>query len=201
MDSETVNLSGSMRQSESDWLTSLRVVRFVCVPVQGSGTFAIEATLGTLVPQSGKVLVLLNGAYGQRMVKICEYYNRKCTVIETSEDQPLDPRRLDQTLEEDQLITHVAVVHCETTSGVLNPLEWAAEITARHERELLIDAMSEFGAIGLSVLKTPFTAVIASSNKCLQGVPGMGFCIVDKKKLKHCKGYAPSPSLDLCDQW
>jgi 2-aminoethylphosphonate-pyruvate transaminase len=173
----------------------------VCVPLQGSGTFIVEAMIGTLVPPHGKLLVLVNGAYGRRMVRMCEYYRRACVVRETAEDQPVDPGALDIQLAGDPTVTHVMVVHCETTSGVLNPVEEIAAVTARHGRRLLIDAMSAFGALPLDARRTPFDAVVASANKCLEGVPGVGFAIVRRSALEEAHGQAPSLSLDLHDQW
>jgi 2-aminoethylphosphonate-pyruvate transaminase len=173
----------------------------VCVPLQGSGTFAVEAMMGNFVPPDGKVLVLINGAYGERIARICEYYGRATVVQETPEDTPVDPEALDAALAADPEIGHVAVVHCETTSGILNPLGAVAEVTARHGRGLLIDAMSAFGAIPLDAGAVPFDAVVASSNKCLEGVPGLGFCIARKEALERTKGNSPSLSLDLYDQW
>jgi len=173
----------------------------VCVPLQGSGTFIVEAMIGTLVPPAGKLLALVNGAYGKRMVRMCEYYRRACAVIEAPEDQAVDPAALDAALAGDPTITHVVVVHCETTSGVLNPVEAIAAVTARHGRRLLVDAMSAFGAIPLDAAQTPFDAAAASANKCLEGVPGIGFAIVRRAALEAAKGNAPSLSLDLHDQW
>lgn len=173
----------------------------VCVPVQGSGTFAVEATIGTLVPRDGKLLVMVNGAYGTRMVTIARVMGRRVEAIEWPEDRPVDPQALDRRLAEDAEITHVAVVHCETTSGILNPLEAVAEVVARHGRELLIDAMSAFGALPCDARALPFAAVIASSNKCLEGVPGMGFALVRHDALAAAAGNAHSLSLDLHAQW
>jgi 2-aminoethylphosphonate-pyruvate transaminase len=173
----------------------------VCVPLQGSGTFSVEAMLGNFVPRDGKVLILVNGAYGHRMAKICGYHSRACAIQETPEDVPTDPQALDAALAADAAITHVAVVHCETTSGILNPVEAVAEVTARHGRGLLIDAMSAFGAIPLDARKVRFDAVVASSNKCLEGSPGMGFCIARRAALGATNGNSPSLSLDLYDQW
>src|SRR5258708_8835410 len=172
-----------------------------CVPLQGSGTFVVEAMIGTLVPPTGKLLVLVNGAYGRRIVRMCEYYRRACVVQETAEDQPADPAALDAALARDPGVTHVVVVHCETTSGVLNPVEEIAAVTARHGRRLLIDAMSAFGAIPLDARRVAFDAVVASANKCLEGVTGMGFAIVRREALEEARGRAPSLSLDLPDQW
>ena len=173
----------------------------VCVPLQGSGTFVVEAMLGTLVPPDGGVLVLSNGAYGQRMATMVRYHGRRLRIIETPEDQPNDVAALDRALAEDRTINHVAAVHCETTSGILNPIEQIAAITARHDRRLLIDAMSAFGALPLDAREIPFEAVAASANKCLEGVPGVGFAIIRESALSQADGHAPSLALDLYDQW
>jgi len=173
----------------------------VCVPVQGSGTFAVEATIGTLLPRGAKLLVLVNGAYGRRMKKIAEVMGRPVEALEWAEDKPVDPAALDRRLAEDFDITHVAVVHCETTSGILNPVEAVAEVVARHGRRLLIDAMSAFGALPLDASAVPFTALMASSNKCLEGAPGMGFALIRRDVLLGSEGNAHSLSLDLYDQW
>jgi 2-aminoethylphosphonate-pyruvate transaminase len=172
----------------------------VCVPLQGSGTFAVEATLCTLIPKTGKALILVNGAYGQRMGKILDYAGRAYDIMETPEDTPPDPGMLADALADGD-ITHVLVVHCETTSGILNPIEDIARVVAEAGRSLIIDAMSAFGAIELDASKVYFDAVMASSNKCLEGVPGMGFALVRKSVLEGCKGNAHSLSLDLYDQW
>src|SRR5574341_397161 len=172
----------------------------VCVPIQGSGTFVVEAMIGTLVPRSGKLAVLVNGAYGARMVRMCEYLRRDRVVLETPEDTPADPGALDAALAADAAITHVVVVQCETTSGVLNPVEEIAAVTLKWKRRLLVDAMSAFGALPLDAALTPYDALAASSNKCLEGVPGMGFAIIRRSALEAAKGNAPSLSLDLHDQ-
>ena len=173
----------------------------VCVPLQGSGTFIVEAMIGTLVPRSGKLAVLVNGSYGTRMVRMCEYLGRDHVVLETPEDTPVDPAALDAALAADAAITHVVVVHCETTSGVLNPVEEIAAVTGRRGRRLLVDAMSAFGALPLDAAATSYDALVASSNKCLEGVPGIGFAIIRRSALEGARGNASSLSLDLYDQW
>ncbi|MBX3516652.1 MAG: 2-aminoethylphosphonate--pyruvate transaminase [Rhodospirillales bacterium] len=173
----------------------------VCVPVQGSGTFAVEATIGTLVPGDGRLLVLVNGAYGRRMVRIAEVIGLAVTSLSWPEDEAVDAQALDQALAADPAISHVAVVHCETTSGILNPLQGVADVCARHRRSLLIDAMSSFGALPIDARQTPFAAVMASANKCLEGVPGVGFALIRREALEAAKNNAPSLSLDLYDQW
>jgi 2-aminoethylphosphonate-pyruvate transaminase len=157
--------------------------------------------LGTLVPPTGKLAVLVNGAYGARMVRMCEYLRRDRVVLETPEDTPVDPAALDAALAADPGISHVVVVQCETTSGVLNPVEEIAAVTARRGRRLLVDAMSAFGALPLDAAATQYDALAASSNKCLEGVPGIGFAIIRQAALEGAKGNASSLSLDLHDQW
>ncbi len=173
----------------------------VCVPLQGSGTFVVEATIGTVVPPSGKLLVLVNGAYGTRMAEIARVIGRDAATIEWREDEAVDPVTVDDRLRQDKTITHVAVVHCETTSGILNPIHQVAEVVARYKVGLIIDAMSAFGALPLDAREIPFTAVAASSNKCLEGVPGMGFSLIRRDVLEQCKANAHSLSLDLFAQW
>ncbi|MCP4470410.1 MAG: 2-aminoethylphosphonate--pyruvate transaminase [Gammaproteobacteria bacterium] len=173
----------------------------VSVPLQGSGTFVVEAMIGVFVPADGKLLILINGAYGQRIAKICDYYRRSYLVHESSEDVPVDTALLDATLAADTGISHVVVVHCETTSGILNPIKEVSQIVARHQRSLLIDSMSAFGALPLDASEIEFDAVVASSNKCLEGAPGMGFCVARARALEKTEGNSPSLVLDLYEQW
>jgi len=175
--------------------------RYVTVPLQGSGTFSVEAMIGNFVPADGKLLILINGAYGQRIAKICDYYKRSYLVQESAEDVPVDTVQLDATLDADADISHVVVVHCETTSGILNPVSEVSQIVARHGRSLLIDSMSAFGALALDSTEIIFDAVVASSNKCLEGAPGMGFCVARETALEKTEGNSPSLVLDLYDQW
>ena len=173
----------------------------VTVPMQGSGTFAVEAMLTTFIPANGKVLLLINGAYGHRAKRICEIARRGVVVHETPEDTPPDLAEIDCILAADASITHVFAVHCETTSGILNPIAEIGDIVARHGRRLLIDAMSAFGALPLDAARVPFDAVAASSNKCIEGVPGLGFVIARETALAECNGNATTLVLDLYDQW
>jgi 2-aminoethylphosphonate-pyruvate transaminase len=173
----------------------------VCVPVQGSGTFAIEATLDTLLGADSKALVLINGAYGERMVKILDYQQRAHSELRWTEDQPVSAEQVHATLRADGALTHVLVVHCETTSGILNPVPEIAAICQALEISLIVDAMSSFGALDLDVCKLGIDAVVASSNKCLEGAPGLGFAIIREAVLATCAGQAQSLSLDLYDQW
>ena len=174
---------------------------YVTVPMQGSGTFAVEAMLTTFVPKSGKVLLLINGAYGQRAKKICEIAKRKVVVHETPEDTPPDLTAVERILRRNASITHIFAVYCETTSGILNPIEEIGALAQRHGKALLVDAMSAFGAIPLDARMLKCDAVAASSNKCIEGVPGLGFVIARKAALEKTKGNATTLVLDLYDQW
>ena len=173
----------------------------VCVPLQGSGTFSVEAAIGTLVPKNGKVLVPQNGAYCQRILKICKYLGRDAVELAIAEDKHPTGKMIADALDADPSITHVAQVHCETGAGVLNPLADIAAECARRGKGLIIDAMSSFGAIAIDVRKIPFEALIAASGKCLEGVPGMGFVIIRKATLEKCAGNSHSLAMDLHDQW
>jgi len=170
----------------------------VCVPLQGSGTFVVEAMLGTMVPRDGHVLVPLNGAYCKRIQRICGILGRRVTAVDFEENEPVRPAAVDAALARDPSITHVALVHCETSTGVLNPLPEISELVNRRKRSLLVDAMSSFAALPI---EGTFDALVAASGKCLEGPPGMGFALVRKATLEKCAGNSPSLVLDLHDQW
>lgn len=173
----------------------------VCVPMQGSGTFAIEAAVQTLLPRDGHMLVLVNGAYGKRMARLTAMMGRRVSLLETAEDAPLAVGELDARLRGDPSISHVGLIHCETSTGILNPLAALAAVVAGHGRALIVDAMSSFGALDIDAARIPFDALIAASGKCIEGPPGMGFVLARKSALQACEGNAQSLSLDLFDQW
>jgi len=172
----------------------------VTVPVQGSGTFAVEAMITSFVPKTGKLLVVINGAYGQRAKKIAEIAGRAVATYETPEDTPPDLAKLEAMLVADPAITHVFAVHCETTSGILNPIAELAALVKKQGRRLLVDSMSAFGAIEIDARAVHYDALAASSNKCLEGVPGLGFVVCRNTALPECKGNATTLVLDLFDQ-
>jgi 2-aminoethylphosphonate-pyruvate transaminase len=171
-----------------------------CIPLQGSGTFAVEAAIGTLVPRDGKVLVLINGAYGKRLAKICEVLGRSFSTFETAEDEPTTAADVDRLLHADTAITHIALIHCETSTGILNPLPDIAQVVAQHGKRLIIDAMSSFAGLPIDAQQVPFDALIAASGKCLEGVPGMGFVFARKESLANAAGNSHSLAMDLYDQ-
>jgi 2-aminoethylphosphonate-pyruvate transaminase len=170
------------------------------VLLQGSGTFAVDAVFQTCVPSEGKVTVLANGAYGERMVQMLEHARIDHVVARFAEDTPVDASRLDNLLALDKAVTHVAVVHCETTTGILNPLEAIGHVTKKHRKILVADAISSFGAMLVDVASWGIDYLISSPNKCLEAVPGFSFVLCRRQSLAACAGYARSLSLDLLGQ-
>lgn len=174
---------------------------FECVPMQGSGTFAVEAMLGSFVPRDGKVLVLANGAYGQRAAQTLACLGRDHVVLDKGDYLPPRGAEIGELLDTDPDITHVVAVHCETSSGILNPVAEISEAVYARGRKLLVDSMSAFGAIPLDVNEIRFEAMVSSANKCIEGVPGFGFLIARRTELEASKGRSHSLSLDVFAQW
>ncbi|VVD80072.1 2-aminoethylphosphonate--pyruvate aminotransferase [Pandoraea morbifera] len=174
---------------------------YVCVPLQGSGTFSVEAAIGTLTPRGARILVPDNGAYCQRIIKICRYLGRDAIALPIPEDAAASAAAIDDALTRDPSITHVAQVHLETGAGVLNPLADIARVCEKHGRGLIVDAMSSFGAVEIDARSMPFDALVAASGKCLEGVPGMGFVIAKRPVLEASAGNSHSLAMDLHDQY
>lgn len=174
---------------------------WVCVPVQGSGTFAVEAMLGSLSSASAPLLVAENGAYGSRMSAMRQRMGRPVLRIDSGDEAPLDLLAIERALRADPRIEAVAVVHCETTTGRLNPLDELAALVQAQGRRLLVDAMSAFGALPLGPAIRTIDAIAASANKCLEGVPGVAFVLARRELLDRSAGRSPSLSLDLHEQW
>ncbi|MBE7418331.1 MAG: 2-aminoethylphosphonate--pyruvate transaminase [Ideonella sp.] len=172
----------------------------VLVPLQGSGTFSVEAAVATLVPRNGHVLVPDNGAYCKRAARLTQMMGRKATVMPFAEDEPVSAAAVDERLRADPSVTHVVLVHCETGTGVENPLAEVAAVCERHGKGLIVDAMSSFGALPIDARGIRFDALVAASGKCLEGVPGMGFVFIRKAVLDACAGNSQSLAMDLHDQ-
>ncbi|MDR8729052.1 2-aminoethylphosphonate--pyruvate transaminase [Burkholderia pseudomultivorans] len=175
--------------------------QYVCVPMQGSGTFAVEAALGTLVPRDGVVLVPDNGAYCARILKILGRLGIDAIALPFGEDAAVDPAAVEAAFAREPRITHVALVHLETSAGILNPLDAIAAVCRRHGKRLIVDAMSSFGALPIVLADSGIDALISASGKCLEGVPGMGFAIVRRDALEASEGNSRSLALDLHDQY
>ena len=172
-----------------------------CVPIQGSGTFAVESMLGTFIPKDGKLLVLANGAYGLRAAQTMDYLNRDYHLLDKGDYLPPRGSEVAGILENDKAISHVLVIHCETSSGILNPLEEIGAVVKSAGRKLLIDSMSAFGAVPVDPEKIDFEAMVSSANKCIEGVPGFGFVFAKLSALEAAKGNCHSLSLDVEAQW
>ena len=182
-------------------LATRKTDEYTSILMQGSGTYCVEATLGSVITPKHKLLILSNGAYGERMGNIAEYHGMNYDMLAFDETEQVSVEYVDDYLAHNAEITHVAVVHCETTTGILNPLKEIAHMVKMHGKKLIVDAMSSFGGVPLDVEELGIDFMISSANKCIQGVPGFGFIIAKKDKLIATKGNARSLSLDIYAQW
>lgn len=198
-DSDFNAITASIRQS------LLHIIHgqdlYTVVPLQGSGTFSVEAAVATVVPANGHILVLDNGAYCKRAAKLSTMMGKRCTVKGFDESEQVNPQAVKDCLLADPSITHVILIHCETGAGVLNPLQEVSDICQQMGKGLIVDAMSSFGALEIDTRKIQFDALIAASGKCLEGVPGMGFVFIRKAILASCEGNSMSLAMDLYDQY
>ncbi len=174
---------------------------YTSILLQGSGTYCVEAVIGSVIKPGDKLLILSNGAYGDRMGNIAEYHGISYDMLAFDETEQVSVSYVDDYLSHNAEITHVAVVHCETTTGVLNPLKEIAHLVKMYGKKLIVDAMSSFGGVPLDVHELGIDFLISSANKCIQGVPGFGFIIARRSELLHCKGVSKSLSLNIYDQW
>ena len=199
-DEDFRNLTKKLRESLLSLLGKSKSL-YDCVPIQGSGTFAVESMLGTFIPKNGKLLVLANGAYGLRAAQTMDYLNRDYHLLDKGDYLPPRGSEVADILKKDKAITHVLVIHCETSSGILNPLEEIGAVVKTAGRKLLIDSMSAFGAVPVDPERVDFEAMVSSANKCIEGVPGFGFVFAKLSALQAAKGNCHSLSLDVEAQW
>ncbi len=178
-----------------------RETGYEAVLMQGSGTFGIESVIGSTVPPEGKLLVIINGAYGDRIARIARVLKIDTTTLEYPTSARPAATDVDRMLTEDQAITNVAVVHCETTTGIINPIEEIGQAVKQHEKAYFVDSMSAFGAVAFDMEKCEIDFMVSSANKCLEGVPGFSFAICRRDSLQATEGWARSVSLDLLAQW
>jgi 2-aminoethylphosphonate-pyruvate transaminase len=174
---------------------------FTAVLVQGSGTFGLEAVVSSVLPPDGRLLVLINGAYGERILRMAEMHRIPATPLRCAEDTVLDPEALHTALVAEPDITHVAVVHCETTTGIINPIAAYGDVVRFHGRSYIVDAMSSFGAYPVDLGKWGIDYLVSSSNKCIESVPGFSFVLARQVALLATRGFARTLSLDLLAQW
>lgn len=199
-DSEFIALTQSIRSKLLE-IAALDPQQFTAVIMQGSGTFGVESVLTSTVPKTGHVLVLSNGAYGSRMAQMVKTAGVSHQVLEYLENQKPDLAEIERTLQSCPHITHVALVHCETTSGIFNPIQEVGQLCHKWDKTYIVDAMSSFGAVPIDIPSYGIDYLISSSNKCIEGVPGFSFVIARRSKLLQTEGWARSLSLDLYSQW
>lgn len=199
-DDDYNNIVQSVREDLID-LSSDSPEHFTCTLMQGSGTFSVEATVGSVIPPDGKLLILANGTYGLRIQSIATYLKISNKTLNFGDQGVIDLQKVENTLIEDKEITTVIVVHCETTTGMLNPIHDIGLLCRRFNKCYIVDAMSSFGGIPIDMETSAIDYLVSSANKCIQGVPGFGFIIARKDKISKIRGYARSLSLDLYDQW
>ncbi|MDR2764762.1 MAG: 2-aminoethylphosphonate--pyruvate transaminase [Tannerella sp.] len=174
---------------------------YTTVLMQGSGSFVVESVIGSVIPRNGKLLVVSNGAYGDRMETMARMLGIDLLTYRTGDAQTPDPQQIKHLLAGDPAVTHVAAVHVETTTGILNPVVEIAAVVKEAGKILIIDSMSGFGGVSIDVPALGADFVISSANKCIQGTPGFGFVIARTSELEKSKGCARSHALDLYDQW
>ena len=174
---------------------------YTTVLLQGSGTYSVEAAITCSMSENAKLLILVNGLYGERMAEIARYANLNHQVLEYEQTEVPSALELDDFLQKHKDTTHVAFVHCETTSGILNPLEELCAVVKKHDKTLIVDAMSSFGGIPFDMGELGIDFLTSSANKCIEGVPGFGLIIAKRSQMELCKGNSKSLSLDIYDQW
>jgi len=174
---------------------------FEAVLMQGSGTFALEAVVSSTIPPNGKLLVIINGAYGKRIAKIAQIHGIAVATLEYPENEPPKAADVAKKLSEDVAITNVAIIHCETTTGIINPIEEIGRVVKQAGKSYFVDSMSAFGAVPFDFEACCIDYLVSSANKCIEGVPGFAFVIFRRDALLATAGWARTLSLDLLDQW
>ena len=175
--------------------------KYTAVLMQGSGTFGVESVISSVIGPKDTLLVCANGEYGNRITQMCDYHHIQTVVYQEAFDKPICPQKVEDLMKENSAITHVVMVHCETTTGILNDIQGVGKVCNAHGKTFLVDAMSSFGGIEIDMPAYHIDFLVSSANKCIQGVPGFSFILADIAKLEATKGFARSLSLDLYDQW
>jgi 2-aminoethylphosphonate-pyruvate transaminase len=202
--SRDVEFIGAVRELREELLRVAGVSQqagYEAILMQGSGTFSVEAVIASAMPPEGKLLAVVNGSYGDRIVKIGQVYGIKTVVQKYRENELPCVEAVDKALAEDPEIKMVVVVHCETTSGIINPIEAIGEVVSQHRRCYFVDSMSAFGAVPFDFEAAKIDFLVSSANKCIEGVPGFGFCICRREALTETRGWSRTLSLDLLAQW
>ena len=199
-DFEFITLVGDIRRQLLE-LGEVADKGYEAIIMQGSGTFGMEAVISSVTPPDGKWLMIINGAYGKRLNLIATTLRIPTTLLIYPENSTPDPADVDAALAADAAITNVAVVHCETTTGIINPVEEIGAIVSKHGKRYFVDAMSSFGAVPLDLAAAEIDYLVSSANKCIEGVPGFSFVLARREALLETEGWARSLVLDLLAQW
>jgi len=174
---------------------------YEAILMQGSGTFSIEAVLSSTIPPEGQLLLIINGAYGKRMAKIAAVHNIDTITLEFPENSKPELGTIEQALKDNPGIAQIAVVHCETTTGIFNPIKQIGELAAQYKKTYFVDAMSSFGAVPVNIADCNIDYIVSSANKCVEGVPGFAFILAKKETLLTTKDWARTLSFDIYAQW
>lgn len=199
-DHEFLAVVGDIRNRLLD-LAGVKPGEFETILMQGSGTYGVESVISSAIPPDGKLLIAANGAYGNRIAKMASLLKIDSTHLNYAENKIPDLDEIDRILTEDNRITHVAVVHCETTSGIVNPIERIGSLVRKHKRVYIVDAMSSFGAVPINMKSSSIDYLISSANKCIEGIPGFSYVLARRDLLLATEGYARNLSMNLLDQW
>ena len=202
--SRDVEFIGAVRELREELLRVAGVSQqagYEAILMQGSGTFSVEAVIASAMPPEGKLLAVVNGSYGDRIVKIAQVYGIETVVQKYRENELPSVEAVDKALAEDPEIKMVVAVHCETTSGIINPIEAIGQVVSQHRRCYFVDSMSAFGAVPFDFEAAKIDFLVSSANKCIEGVPGFGFCLCRREALTETRGWSRTLSLDLLAQW
>ncbi len=199
-DSAFITLVQQIRQKLLE-LAHVQSPAYETVIIQGSGTFGIESVISSAIPANGMLLNIVNGAYGRRISQMANIHSIPLIELVYHEDQLPNLNEIETIIEDNPQITHIAVIHGETTTGLLNPIAEIGKIAATYNKAFIVDAMSTFGAYDINLETLNIGYLISSSNKCIEGIPGFSFVLAKYTELEKCKGHSRSLSLDLYDQW
>ena len=199
-DDDYKKITQSFRHSLLD-LAQVTDDQYTAVPIQGSGTYGVESVISSTISDDDKLLIAINGAYGKRISEMADIYGIDHVDLVVDEREPITLELVKEYLQEYPDITHFAMIHCETTNGILNPIEDIIPYVKKQGITTIVDAMSSFGGIPVNVKEEKIDYLISSSNKCIQGVPGFSFVIANKEALESTKGIARTLSLDLYGQY
>ena len=200
-DSAFIDCVGEIREGLLELAQVSKREGYECVLIQGSGTFAIESVISSVIGRTDVLLVIANGAYGERIAKMANIYRLEHHVLRFDENEIVTPEATQKFLKSHPGITHVACIHSETTTGLFNPIREIGAVCQQNNKVFIVDAMSSFGGVEMDMRKWHIDFLISSSNKCIEGIPGFAFALCNRTELEKTKGQGRTLSLDLYEQW